>query len=969
MKNGNSKRNIPDHSYSPFSLRNTQSTGIISNKSNPKKKIVIKKSIPVNKQKIKEKESEKEKVKEKEKIILKEKDKIKEKQNQKKMISDDNSNNIISPDIFKDTILNTKSNLNTIPISFGKDDLLPKEFFQDDIVSGSSFIISDIQMPNIKVENKISIPIQNLINELIQYENIRNTIMNCISRKRICLKTGKIIFNTFRDELYNNEFLFYYSNHRCSRIICKPIIIFHNKKLHKSKSQIYENNSGKKTASKLLDKEINIQSPRKIQELKINLNLKNNEEQNNINNAVPSLLDTSTITNAIAKDLNDNMTTVKIEKRQSLFPTNNSTFHLTKIPQKTQENTENVRLNIAYNKAKDAARVVRRLEYSYSMRISILLSKPVFQKNARIIQNWWRTLMFIKKNKGKIINFQRYYRGHLARKAFGDSMKLYFKIMPFIRTVDKIISRKCCQFVFNVLVPNFAMLKNYNLMKPRIDKINYYLRKFAKNQQYIREIKTVSKKFIRRCQFTKQSVQFDINLKIKKIQSNFRRFLMHNNDKIMLNYSNVFHPYLYYKLKYKDEKYKKKINGLNKCLKKLKELNLKANKKIGNKYEYLGYLLKKILFNRLKLAYKKSLQEKNAKKLRKILLKKIINKYNNKKKDRNLKNYFHKWKNYTHYYNNYLKNKICDKLKIIEIIMKYNKKFNEKLFMLLLNLKSKEEKKKKENLKKNLTKLFKIYSKRNDKEFYKNILNKYFKKWEAKAQKRKVLKATNLINKNSKIYLKNKNEKKKNRLLKIFNMNQHILRNYLNKWKHVNKQFQLDAHNFFNLTKKKVLINKRKRYLKNSFQSLEKREKILLKNKFIQLKINTGMNYRKIYLSNTQISFLNKNKKYLANKKYRMLKYLINKINNEKRIGRWDKVLEECFYYWKSFGKLAQFKRLIGTKIKFLCNLNKILIKQKLLRWYRKIKNIKIYMAIWLIQRKYHSYKRKKSNKIKNKKN
>jgi hypothetical protein len=313
-------------------------------------------------------------------------------------------------------------------------------------------------------------------------------------------------------------------------------------------------------------------------------------------------------------------------------------------------------------------------------------------------------------------------------------------------------------------------------------------------------------------------------------------------------------------------------------------------------------------------------------------------------------------------------NKICDKLKIIEIIMKYNKKYNQKLFMLLLNIKSKEEKKKKDNLNKNLNKLFKIYSKRNDKEFNKNMLNKYLKKWEIQSHKRKVLKAINLINKNSKIFLKKKNEKKKNKLLGIFNMNQHILRNYLNKWKHVNKQFQLDAKNFFNLTKKKVLITKRKKYLKNSFQSLEKREKILLKNKFVQLKINTGMNYRKIYLSNIQISFLNKNKKYLSNRKYRMLKYLINKINNEKRIGRWDKVLEECFYYWKSFGKISQFKKLIGTKIKFLCNLNKILIKQKLLRWYRKVKNLKVYMAIWLIQRKYHLYKRKKSKKIKNKK-
>ena len=37
-------------------------------------------------------------------------------------------------------------------------------------------------------------------------------------------------------------------------------------------------------------------------------------------------------------------------------------------------------LDYTFNKAKDAARVVRRLEYSYSMRVNILLSKPIFQK-------------------------------------------------------------------------------------------------------------------------------------------------------------------------------------------------------------------------------------------------------------------------------------------------------------------------------------------------------------------------------------------------------------------------------------------------------------------------------------------------------------------------------------------------------------------------------------------------------------
>ena len=76
-----------------------------------------------------------------------------------------------------------------------------------------------------------------------------------------------------------------------------------------------------------------------------------------------------------------------IEKRESLFPTKDGKprgiFTLTKIPQKNDDddNTGNIRLKMAFNKAKDAARVVRRLQYSYSMRVNILLSKPIFQKN------------------------------------------------------------------------------------------------------------------------------------------------------------------------------------------------------------------------------------------------------------------------------------------------------------------------------------------------------------------------------------------------------------------------------------------------------------------------------------------------------------------------------------------------------------------------------------------------------------
>ena len=79
---------------------------------------------------------------------------------------------------------------------------------------------------------------------------------------------------------------------------------------------------------------------------------------------------------------------------------------MTKIPQKTDGNNGNISLSISFNKAKDAKRIVRRMEYSYSMRVNILLSKPLFQKNARIIQNWFRSMKFIKLNIPKIIKIQ-----------------------------------------------------------------------------------------------------------------------------------------------------------------------------------------------------------------------------------------------------------------------------------------------------------------------------------------------------------------------------------------------------------------------------------------------------------------------------------------------------------------------------------------------------------------------------------
>ena len=84
-----------------------------------------------------------------------------------------------------------------------------------------------------------------------------------------------------------------------------------------------------------------------------------------------------------------NTSNIKFGKKYSVQITQlRGRLVLTKMPEKTEENTRNKILNIAFNKAKDAARVIRRLEYSYGMRTNFIFSKQVYQTNAKVIQDW-----------------------------------------------------------------------------------------------------------------------------------------------------------------------------------------------------------------------------------------------------------------------------------------------------------------------------------------------------------------------------------------------------------------------------------------------------------------------------------------------------------------------------------------------------------------------------------------------------
>ena len=871
-------------------------------------------------------------------------------------------------------------NNNNIITDYSKNFTINNTDFNNNIDNNKNNNNNNINNKNVEnnydniIVTKIPLSSLELIKDLIKNEPIKKEILKLLKPKLI-KKNGKISFKFYSLNSFFIDFLEIFYNHKLKKIIKNP------NKLRKIKININKENNNNISSNKITTENNNNNNNNifsmetimnTINESMNNTNSNINSKKNNFNRKKiirsnssidPKILSSTTIDNI--QSIND--TTIKIEKRKSLFPSNknNNVFQLTKIPQKNSS-INNSRLNYAYNKAKDAARVVRRLEYSYSMRISILLSKPMFQKNAKIIQNWWRSLMFIRKNKSKLILIQKYFRANCIRKAYFNSFNIVFKYLPFFKIIDKILSRKKCEIFFNEIIPKFSYLKIYHIIKPKAEKIIKKIKKYLKEQQIIKLTKTNFSVYLNKCVFVKiNSNKSKIIKKIMLIQSFIKNFLMHKNEKIMLNYQNNYHPYLYYKLKYGKFLYKKKIVGFKKCVIKLNEFNIKVNKKINNKYDYLNYQIKKIFWKNFKDFYLKNVKEsKNNKNImKKLLLKKVINKFNNNHYKKNLKRkFFDKWKVIKKFYNNFLLKIFEENLKSIEIIFNMNKKTNEFIFFIFLkSIKNLNENK----LKNKCKNLLKIYSKNNfhNKNNLNNkILNVYLNKWKSFLNLNKILNSIKIIKKNFKIYLKNKENKKQKILLKILNNSKLKLLFYLKLWKLTNFKIKLHYKKFIKKSKKKLLNIKRKNSLILNINHLEKRKLFFLRKNFISYKIKIGLNYRKIFIKNVQIKFFHKNKKFISNKKYRMIKYIINKIENNEKIGNWNKLLKLKFNYWNNFDKFYNFRLLIFPFVYKKCEYHKNLKLLKLIKWLRLIKNEKIIKAILLIQKNFRLNKKQINN-------
>ena len=800
---------------------------------------------------------------------------------------------------------------------------------------------------------------EELIKKLMKYKNFQNFIKKILKHRKLDInKKGRIIsWSTFKKNLYNIAFLDLYYRHRLPFIIMRPRLDVIRRKREAKQRQMKEKmkieEEMKENGGTHPKGSIEIKEGETTYASILDKNIQNEMEKNGY---------------IIGEDNN----TLRIEKRESLFPTKDGKprgiFTLTKIPQKNDDddNTGNIRLKMAFNKAKDAARVVRRLQYSYSMRVNILLSKPIFQKNAKIIQNWYRSIKFIKINTPKIVKIQAFVRGMMIRKAFNEVRNLYERILPFIYEIDKIISRKYAKLFFDKLIPRFGLRTIIKLAKIKNNKIINALSKFAAKQKIKREIYSLSTKFKNKCCYTKETYDYATRIKILKFQSWVKSYLMHNNEKTMLKYANEYNPKLYYYLKYGKNKdlLRKKLKKLRECVLKMNELKLRTKYKglnINNKYDFLKYILRKRVFNKLKQLYKDSLDNKDVNYQKLVKLKMLLNRQGKNNSKRLLKRYFNIWNlkaNYLTEYRNILKH---DKLLLIEVIMKYHKRFREKVFMLLLNSIREKKAEDEHNSANTLLNYYTKYNKKHDKEYINNILLKSIKTWRKKTKLIAIIKACNMINKNAKIHLANKRLKQKQKLINCLNIRNRAFKEKLKLWKFNAGKLRHHYHSFINKTLGIVKMRKKLDSLKRNLASLERRKKNYLKKYFERFQTNTGV--KKLLCINLQFRLYDENKQVIMDDKYSMMKYIKDQHNINKEELKDKMTLKAIFKFWKGKQRIGEFKKKMGQRIKSKCEYEKSMMKLKFIHWFKVNRMEKVEDACRIIQRNYRKYKKEKNGK------
>ena len=820
---------------------------------------------------------------------------------------------------------------------------------QNDLILNTDIKL-DIDLPDksldfnyFKIDNEEGMtPFQKqekLIKKLLKTRNYQNFVTKLLNNEPIRInKNGETIeFSLFNKDLYEYEFLDIYYKHNIPYIILRP-----NLELIRRRRES------------------------KLKELQQN---QENQENNPFKTANINESQYSSIFEKSISEINNKSNIIKLDRRESLFSSQDSnppgTFVLTKIPEKTEANTQNRRLNIAFNKAKDAARVVRRLEYSYSMRVKILLSKPIFQKNAKIIQNWWKTMVLNKNYKPQIIKMQSYIRGAMIRKAFKEVKHTYLYKIPFLREIDRIISRRKLKIYFDKMVSKFGILKLINVTKNYSDKIQNSLENFKNKKQFMRENHLLYFPRKNKCCYTKDIFDWETKTKLYKAQAAVKFYLMHHNEKIIKNYTNRINPKLFFMLKYGNDKdkMKQKLKNFRNSFLKMKELKLKATLpgNVDNKFEFLKYILRKKIFKDLLNYYMNSVNNKDPKYQQKMKMKTLLNHLRNKLNKDKLKKAFMKWNIKANYLKEYMKILRLDKLYIIEAIFRYQKKYREKVFMLLLNSETQEKKEKKNE---GIKAIYNLYNRRNGSDYKNNLMRRILQKWKKNSILSKMDEAAKKINLKAKSFMNKLHQKKMDALLNCFNIRNKVFKEKLRLWKFNSRKINHHFNFFKNKTLSIVKMRQKLKCLKKNFESLLRRKKEQLSKYFNRFKTNTGV--RKLVLIKVQLCFFDENKEIISNDKYSMMKYVrnMNYVDIEKI--KKDIILKKNFDFWKIEKKVNGLKRLCGKRISYLCTRAFYLEKLKFLHWHKIVQQQKYERASRLIQKNYLLYKEKKGQKKKN---
>ena len=524
----------------------------------------------------------------------------------------------------------------------------------------------------------------------------------------------------------------------------------------------------------------------------------------------------------------------------------------------------------------------------------------------------------LKVNK-KLNNEYEFFKKILQKKLFIDIQNKYENLFNNKKMLKNLIEKKLKKFfIIKWLekedkinnLEKLIKIKNNNLCNQKIKYLKKKILKFEKEKILNNLEKNLNKIILRKILVNlmlNNSKKYNIKIVFSKIIKRiFKEFFNKLNYyyKIKLFYNKLFISL--YKIKY-FKKWSNLIYNKNKSknlskyfnLLKIKRLLNKNHKKLfikkyikkwkekinnNNQEENLNKINKKYLLL-IKLKQWKEISKfislKNGK-LKKIIIN--VNKINNKFFEEHCVKYFYdKWHLYSLFYTKYLNE--FEKLKIrffVNILFDsvINKKYLKNISFFIRKLSNNKIinsyliNNKDENFNKEINNNF--YSQNSNDEFFIDDENNNLN------EKNISKNFDNIENKNKNlIYKKNIIKNNNNEFHKVNNNN--ILNN---KFKE-NNENETKQNEF----QQKLKINLLKKLISNYNSQNFK----ILKKYFFIFKKNLSMNYIKIFHSNIQINFLFKKKKYLINKKYRMLKYIIFKINNKMK----NKTLKKYLYTFR----------------------------------------------------------------------